>query len=131
LCLRVCHTVSIVSKPFSERRRLVGVIAGDLWIKVEELCDEVEVEVVLLWAEEEVVPSAPGGRGRRNVWTWPEDRPTLKMGLVGWMARVKMSAWRGSVQMLSNMFELCLLFVLPFTPCFRYSSICVTLLSHH
>jgi hypothetical protein len=43
--------------------------------------------------------------GSRYVYTWPVDRPTLKMGCVGCRARVKMSEGRGRVQIVSNMVE--------------------------
>ena len=41
--------------------------------------------------------------GSRYVWTWPEERPTAKRGIVGWIAWVKNSDARGSVQMVSYM----------------------------
>ena len=41
------------------------------------------------------------GAGRRNVWTTPEARPTLRIGFLGWMACERRSALRGRVQSVS------------------------------
>lgn len=43
----------------------------------------------------------PGGN--RKVSTWPFDSPTVSNGSLGCKAVVKTSAWRGSVQVFSNM----------------------------
>lgn len=87
LCLRVLHTVSMVSNPLSDSLR-----------PVESMDERVPVPLVRGGAVAESLET----EGRRKVCTTPDARPTVKMGAVGCVARAKMSALVGRLQMLSN-----------------------------
>lgn len=45
---------------------------------------------------------APATGGRRKDWTCPPERPTARIGSVGWSAWAKRSEESGSVQRFSN-----------------------------
>lgn len=48
--------------------------------------------------------------GSRYVWTWPDARPIVRIGCVGWRAEAKTSVESGSVQTLSKKGEEVMLF---------------------
>jgi hypothetical protein len=120
----VRHSVSIEPRPFSE---------AELERRIEEMMELrralVSISFTVIWcvvgAEGNVIGGGPDPspfgnevweceegsseseseeEGRRYVYTWPDERPTVRRGDVGCRARVNRSEGRGRVQIVSNIF---------------------------